>query len=124
MFSKSKIFSDENILRKGKHFLLFDCVVEITPENFFLCLILDVKKSIFRKRKPKPSIGHHDQGQTQPITIHTKSKSGRGKKPPPLLRYHHHKKSTTIHKKPTKTPPPIPHKNHHPHHHNNNKIKD
>ena len=35
IFSKSKIFSVENILRKGKHFLLFDCVVEITLENYF-----------------------------------------------------------------------------------------
>ena len=33
----------ENILCKGKHFLLFDCVVEITPDNYFLCFFLDVK---------------------------------------------------------------------------------
>ena len=43
MFFEYKIFSVENILCKGKHFLLFDCVVEITPDNYFLCFFLDVK---------------------------------------------------------------------------------
>ena len=38
-----KIFSIENILHKGKHFLLFDYVKKITPENYFLRLVLDLK---------------------------------------------------------------------------------
>ena len=61
MFSECKIFLVENILRKGKHFLLFDCVVEITPENYFLCLLLDVK-NLFSKNvspsQPSPPTPH------------------------------------------------------------------
>ena len=37
------MFSVENIFCKGKRFLLFDCVVEITSDNYFLYLFLDVK---------------------------------------------------------------------------------
>ena len=44
MFFEYKIFSGENILHKGKHFLLFNYVVEIMPKNYFLCLALHVKK--------------------------------------------------------------------------------
>ena len=43
MFFEYKIFSVENILRKEKYFLLFDCVVEITLDNYFLYFFFDVK---------------------------------------------------------------------------------
>ena len=43
MFSSYKIFLSENFLCKRKYFLLFDCIVEIMQENYFLCLILHVK---------------------------------------------------------------------------------
>ena len=75
MFSECTIFSSENILRKGKHFLLFDCVVEIMPKNYFLCLVLHVKNLFLEKvnisqppattdkdkQNPPPTIQNPDQ---------------------------------------------------------------
>ena len=78
-----------------------NCVVEITLENYFLCLILDVKKSIFKKCKPKLATSHPHDGKSQPTTAHTKSWSRRGKKSPPLLHCHHHPHK--IHHHPHKT---------------------
>ena len=49
------MFSGKNILRKEKHFLLFDSIVEITLENYFMCLVLHRKKPISRKCKHKPA---------------------------------------------------------------------
>ena len=107
MFSECKIFLVENILRKGKNFLLFDNVVEIIPENYFLCLLLDVKNLFSKNVSP-----------SQPPTSTTKKKHN---PPPPIQnpdweegknRHHFfvaiitHTKSTTTHTKPTKTPPP------------------
>ena len=103
MFSKCKIFSIENILRNGKHFLLFDCVVKIIPKNYFLHLVLDVK-NLFSENvnpsqppPPRTSTAHHHSHNIQ---------IGKGKKLPPLLCCHHHPHKTHHH----------PHKIHHPHH--------
>ena len=109
MFFEYKIFSVENILRKGKYFLLFDCVVEITPDNYFLCFFLDVKKSLFfGKCKPKlATITTKDKHNPPPPSQNPNREEGKN--------CHHcsiaittHKKSTTIHTKPTTTQ----HKNH------------
>ena len=126
MFSECKIFSVENILCKRKHFLLFDYVMEITPENYFLCLLLDVKKYIFKKCKHKPATTTTtEKDNPPPPTQNPNQEKGKSR--------HHfsvaittHKKSTITHTKPTNTPPPTPHKTHqkHYHPHNNNKIID
>ena len=124
-FSECKIFSVENILCKRKHFLLFDYVMEITPENYFLCLLLDVKKYIFKKCKHKPATTTKEKDNPPPPTQNPNREKGKSR--------HHfsvaittHKKSTITHTKPTNTPPPTPHKTHQKHHHphNNNKIID
>ena len=109
MFFEYKIFSVENILRKGKHFLLFDCVVEITPDNYFLYFFLGCKKSLFSgKCKPKlATTTTKDKHNPPPPTQNPNRFEGKN--------CHHcsiaittHKKSTTIHTKPTTTQ----HKNH------------
>ena len=85
--------------------MLFDCVVEITPENYFLCLDFDVKKSIFRKCKPKlATTTTKDKHSPSPPTQNLDQEEGKN--------CHHyyvatttHKKSTITHPKSTKTPP-------------------
>ena len=76
-------------------------------ENYFLCLDFDVKKSIFRKCKPKPTTTTKDK-HSPPLPIQNPDQE-EGKY------CHHcyvatttHKKSTITHTKPTKTPPPTP----------------
>ena len=74
-FTSVKYFSGENILRKGKHFLLFDCVVEITQENYFLCLVSHVKnlflENVNTSQPPllRTSTTHH-----QPLKIQTRKR--------------------------------------------------
>ena len=92
-----KMFSGKNILRKEKHFLLFDSIVEITLENYFMCLVLHVKnlflENVSTSQPPLPSTTHHQPPKTQ---------IGKRKKK---------KKPTTIALLPPKsikTPPPIP----------------
>ena len=99
------MFSGKNILRKEKHFLLFDSIVEITLENYFMCLVLHRKKPISRKCKHKPATTtkHNPPPTTQNPDWEEKKK----KNPPPLLYCHQN-----------------PSKHHHPYHHNNNKIRD
>ena len=106
MFSKSKIFSVENILCKGKHFLLFDCVVEITPENYFLCLVLDVKNLFLENVSPSQASATtiKDKHNQSPSTQNPNWEEGKN---------HHHCSATTT----TKNPPPStqnPPKHHHP----------
>ena len=130
MFSKWKIFSVENILRNGKHFLLFDCVVKITSENYFSHLVLDVK-NLFSKNvnpsQPPPPWTSTTHLHPHNIQIGKREKNC----------YHYsvaittHWKPTTIHTKPTTTHQNAtthttqkPPKHHHPHHHHNNKIRD
>ena len=94
MFSECKIFFGENILRKGKYFLSFDCIVEIIPENYLLCLVLHVKNLFLEKVN----------------TSHPP--------PPPNTQnpdWEEEKNYTTT---------PLPPKHHHSHHHHNNKIKN
>ena len=91
------MFSGKNILRKEKHFLLFDSIVEITLENYFMCLVLHRKKPISRKCKHKPATTtkHNPPPTTQNPDWEEKKK----------------KKPTTIALLPPKsikTPPPIP----------------
>ena len=94
MFSECKIFFGENILRKGKYFLSFDCIVEIIPKNYFLCLVLHVKNLFLEKVNtshwpPPPNTQNPDRKEEKNYT-------------------------TT----------PLPPKHHHSHHHHNNKIKN
>ena len=63
------MFSGKNILRKEKHFLLFDSIVEITLENYFMCLVLHVKnlflENVSTSQPPLPSTTHHQPPKTQ-----------------------------------------------------------
>ena len=114
MFSECKIFSVENILRNGKHFLLVDCVVKITSENYFSHLVLDVKnlfsKNVNPSQPPPPWTStthlhpHNIQiGKREKTATTTLLPSPPTENPPP---------STQNPPPPTKTPPPMPHKNH------------
>ena len=106
MFSKSKIFSVENILCKGKHFLLFDCVVEITPENYFLCLVLDVKNLFLENVSPSQASATtiKDKHNQSPSTQNPNREEGKtatiAPLPPPQKIHHHPYK---IHHHPYKT---------------------
>ena len=47
LFSECKIFSSENIFRKGKYFLVSSCILKIVLENIFKCLVIFWKMQIF-----------------------------------------------------------------------------
>ena len=116
MFSECKIFSIENILHKGKHFLLFDYVVEITLENYFLCLVL-VVKNLFSENgniNQLPATTAKDKHNPPPPTQNLDREEGKNRHHCSIaitthrLVHHHHTKYTTTHIKPTKTLPPTP----------------
>ena len=118
MFSECKIFSIENILHKVKHFLLFDYVVEITLENYFLCLVL-VVKNLFSENgniNQLPATTAKDKHNPPPPTQNLDREEGKNR--------HHRSIAITTHRSvhhhPYKT-----HQNTTTHtKHNNNKIKD
>ena len=69
-----KYFPEMLFYVKGNHVRLFDVVVKIMPENYFLCLALHVKNLFSEKEtqvSPKPTLG--------PATATTKEKHN----PPP-----------------------------------------
>ena len=108
MFSKCKIFWVENILRNGKHFLLFDCVVKITSENYFSHLVLDVK-NLFSKNVnpslPPPPWTSTTHQHPHNIQIRKREKTATTTLLP----------SPPTENSPPSTqnpPPPTPHKNH------------
>ena len=98
-----------------KHFLLFDYVMEITLENYFPCLVLDVKNlfsenlSPSQPPPPRTSTTHHHPHKIQ-IGKRKKTATTTPLPPPP-----------------TQNPPTHPHPRHTKttkHHHHNNKIRD
>ena len=73
-FPENKYFLEMLFYVKGKHVRLFDCIVKIMPENYFLCLVLHVKNLFSEKEtqvNPLPALG--------PATATTKEKHN----PPP-----------------------------------------
>ena len=94
-----KMFSGENIFCKEKNFLLFNSIVEITLENYFMCFVLHVKKLFLE-----------NVSTSQPPATTTIDKHN----PPPTTQnpdWEEEKKTTTtalLPPKSIKTPPPIP----------------
>ena len=94
--------SVENILCKGKHFLLYDCVVEITLENYFLCLVL-VVKNLFSENgntNQLPTTTTRDKHNTPPPTQNPDREEGKN--------CHHCSIAITTTTTTQNTPPPTP----------------